>query len=75
MPLNVEIDAPYSRFNGTTITHSNINAFNFHDNKTEVIPKPIDFSNGSGRGNYSLGNGSFFWKVPSYSITVLQFDL
>jgi len=69
VPLDVVIDAAYSGVNGTIITYPDLNGYNYLNNQTAIVPKPIE-----GLSSHS-GNGSFEWDVPKFSISVLQFDL
>lgn len=55
------------------MAHDDINAFNYVNNQTAVIPRPLG-ANGTALPAKS-SNGSFIWNVPIHSITVLQFDL
>jgi len=69
VPLTVGLEQAYSGVNGTIITADDPNAFNFRNNQTAVVPVPLDLS-----GSTS-SDTSFSWSVPSWSITVLQFNL
>ncbi|KAL1637860.1 hypothetical protein SLS56_000417 [Neofusicoccum ribis] len=73
IPLSVSIDAAYSKFNGTIMQNDDINGFNYVNNQTAIIPRPLG-ANGTAVPAKS-SNGSFIWNVPIHSITVLQFDL
>ncbi|THW31256.1 glycoside hydrolase [Aureobasidium pullulans] len=71
VPLSVSIPSAYSGVNGTSITASDLNSYNYVGNKTEVVPRPADVESTA-----SSANGSAWsWDVPKFSITVLQFDL
>ncbi|KAI9759757.1 MAG: hypothetical protein M4579_002142 [Chaenotheca gracillima] len=73
-PLTVEFDQPYQHMNGTILTSGDQNDFNFRNNQTAVMPKPLDMANSS-TGSASNGSADFDWNVPAFSITVLQFSL
>lgn len=73
MPLSVMIDAAYSKVNGTIMQNDDINGFNFVNNRTAIMPRPLG-ANGTEVPAIS-SDGSFIWTVPIHSITVLQFDL
>ncbi|THV87228.1 glycoside hydrolase [Aureobasidium pullulans] len=71
VPLSVNIPSAYSGVNGTSITASDLNSYNYVGNKTEVVPRPAEVESTA-----SSANGSAWsWDVPKFSITVLQFDL
>ena len=69
VPLTVDIDTDWSSVNGTILTAPDLNDFNFRNNQTAVVPKPLDLPS-----NATTSNGTFVWNVPAFSITVLQFD-
>lgn len=69
VPLSVALDTTYSSVNGTILTAPDPNAFNFRNNQTAVVPRPLNLT------APVAGNGSFVWNVPAYSITVLQVDV
>lgn len=70
VPLTLNLDATYTGVNGTILTDPDLNAFNFRNNQTAVVPVPVT-------GLPAMGSGAknFSWDVPAYSITVLQFDM
>ena len=65
--LDVQFDRPYSAVNGTILTDADLDAFNYKDNATAVVPVPVAFG---AEGTPS----SFSWDVPGWSVSVLQFD-
>ena len=67
--LGLDIDTSYSRVNGTILTAPDPNYYNYINNQTAVIPTPINIS------STGSPDGKFMWKVPRFSISVLQFDL
>lgn len=67
--LTVDLDG-WKGVNGTIITADDLNAYNYVNNKTQVVPVETDLSCAT-----SHGNGSWGWDVPAFSINVLQFDL
>ncbi|MCJ1359481.1 MAG: hypothetical protein MMC33_009483 [Icmadophila ericetorum] len=71
LPLTVLLGAPYSSVNGTIITNSNSEGFNYFNNATAIVPAPISALPRPATGS----NGNCTWNVPSFSINVLQFDL
>ena len=87
VPLTVDLDVPYSSANGTILvrilsdmflvafltwpqTNPDVNAYNFINNETAVVPVSFEAP-----ASTRIGNGSFAWPVPAFSITVLQFDI
>lgn len=71
VPLTINFDCAYSAVNGTIITASDINAYNYVSNQTQVVPQPLTLNSTLAGAK----NGRFIWDVPKWSITVLQFDL
>lgn len=74
--LGLSFDAPFSRVNGTILqppTAGDLNAFNYRNNATAVMPKPLSFT--TSLGLYASNSTRFNWVVPAYSITVLQFQV
>ncbi|GAB7364183.1 hypothetical protein MBLNU230_g4734t1 [Neophaeotheca triangularis] len=71
VPLSVDFDCSWHNVNGTIITASDLNAYNFINNQTEVVPAPIEIDQDAVRGEA----GVFQWEVPRWSINVLQFQL
>jgi len=69
VPLSVDMDARWSRVNGTIITNPDPAGFNYLNNQTAIVPVAIDGLCSDG------GDGRFAWDVPAFSISVLQFDL
>ncbi|KAF2396417.1 glycoside hydrolase [Trichodelitschia bisporula] len=67
--LAVDIDTPYSAVNGTILSAEDAKAFNFVDHQTSVVPRPLSLP------AQKSSTGNFNWKVPAFSITVLQFNL
>ncbi|KAI7082118.1 glycoside hydrolase [Hortaea werneckii] len=74
VPLTVNMPQRYQSVNGTILTGADLNSYNYIYNQTEVIPKPINFTNAPITYSPS-SNGSFQWEVPRYSLNVLQFGL
>lgn len=77
--LALRLDVAYSNVNGTILeppTPGDLNAFNYFNNKTAIVPKAISGLEGFGinHGGWT-GDHVFNWTVPAYSINVLQFDL
>ncbi|KAL9595196.1 MAG: hypothetical protein Q9219_006590 [cf. Caloplaca sp. 3 TL-2023] len=70
VPLRVDLDVGFSGVNGTIITDQNVSRYNYVGEPDAVVPRPVELS-----GSEVMGNGSFEWSVPAFSITVLQFDL
>jgi alpha-L-arabinofuranosidase len=67
VPLHIKLDVPASRVNGTILTSRNINDYNFFDSKHKVVPKPIE------RETFGIrGNALDEWKVPRWSINILE---
>lgn len=84
--LDLTLDVPYQAVNGTILEApipGDLNAFNYFNNATAVVPKPIAGLTGFGTealgyNATAVGMGvgrSFNWTVPAYSVVVLQFDL
>jgi alpha-N-arabinofuranosidase len=71
VPLSVDIDATYFSVNGTILTNPDLQGFNYFNNQTAIVPRPIEGL----MSNSTSGNGTFQWSVPAYSVSVLQFDL
>lgn len=61
---------PFSSVNGTIISAPDVHAFNFVNNQTEVVPKPLALP-----ASVAPNQTKFDWQVPAYSITVLQFQV
>lgn len=75
-PLGLTFDTPFTRVNGTILeppTPGDLNAFNYRNNATAVVPKPLSF--GTSLGPYQANATRFSWEVPAYSIVVLQFQV
>jgi len=74
--LSLQVDTPFVSVNGTILeppTAGDLNAFNYFNNKTAIVPKPI-----MGLQNITHGLNSsegLTWTVPAYSVSVIQFDL
>ncbi|KAF2222304.1 glycoside hydrolase superfamily [Elsinoe ampelina] len=71
VPLNLDLPA-FNSVNGTITTAVDLNSYNYVNNKTEVVPQPLDLGALGGAGG---GDAQFQWSVPKFSINVLQFDL
>lgn len=63
MPLTVSMPQKYQSVNGTILTGADLNSYNYIHNQTEVVPKPINFTNGP-VGYSPSSNGTFQWEVP-----------
>jgi hypothetical protein len=50
-------------------TNPNLGGFNYLNNQTAIVPRPLSFARPTNAGN------TFRWSVPKYSINVLQFDI
>ncbi|KAI7377105.1 hypothetical protein KC336_g19636, partial [Hortaea werneckii] len=74
VPLTVNMPQKYQSVNGTILTGADLNSYNYIYNQTEVIPKPINFTNAPITYSPS-SNGTFQWEVPRYSLNVLEFGL
>ncbi|GFZ49473.1 hypothetical protein JCM24511_07593 [Saitozyma sp. JCM 24511] len=72
VPLDVSFDASYTKVNGTILRNDDPNAFNWINNQTAVVPQALG-TNASALPSVG-SNGTFTWTVPTWSITVLQFD-
>ena len=70
IPLTVSIEDKWRAVNGTIITHENPTGFNYKNNQTEIIPKPLNLTT-----SHPADDGAWTWDVPGHSITVLQFEL
>lgn len=73
IPLTITMPQQYSRTNGTILTGADLNSYNYVYNQTEVIPKPINFTEGNGRQYVEGRNVSMEMIVPRYSLNVLEF--
>ncbi|KAI6817140.1 glycoside hydrolase [Hortaea werneckii] len=74
VPLTVNMPQKYQSINGTILTGADLNSYNYIYNQTEVVPKPINFTNAPVTYS-SSSNGTFQWDVPRYSLNVLEFGL
>jgi hypothetical protein len=72
VPLDISFDASYTKVNGTILRNDDPNAFNWINNQTAVVPQALG-ANASALSSVG-SNGTFTWTVPTWSITVLQFD-
>jgi alpha-L-arabinofuranosidase len=70
VPFQLRIDTGYSTVNGTILSSEDPNAFNFRNNQTAIVPKPLDIPASATKNK----NGAFKWQVPAWSITILQFN-
>lgn len=81
VPLTVDITQSFTTVNGTILTAVDLNSYNYINNKTEVVPVPLQLNSttpSAGNGTVPYGNSSsseWSWDVPKFSITVLQFNL
>ena len=79
--LDLALDVAYSRVNGTILEAprpGDLNAFNYFSNQTAIVPKAIAGLEGfglQGSGGDNCSATEFSWRVPPYSVSVLQFDL
>ncbi|KAL9111959.1 MAG: hypothetical protein Q9227_003579 [Pyrenula ochraceoflavens] len=73
IPLSATLNTPYSSVNGTILTNPDLNAFNYKNNQTAVVPVPFT-PGSSAAGNSTGGTGNFEWDVPAFSISVVQFN-
>ncbi|OWP02904.1 hypothetical protein B2J93_3484 [Marssonina coronariae] len=72
IPLTVELETSWSSVNGTILSSEDPNGYNYKNNATAIIPRPLNLTSTKPAGD---GNGSWTWDVPAYSVTVLQFNL
>ena len=70
IPISANLDVRARAANGTTLTNTDINAFNSLDDQVAIAPKALDLPK-----DVLTDGRSFKWLVPAYSINVLQFDL
>ena len=70
VPLQVDLDVGFATINGTIITNTNVSKGNDINDQQFVVPKPVKLPS-----NSVCASGSFFWTVPAFSITVLQFGV
>jgi alpha-N-arabinofuranosidase len=74
VPLSINLDADYMTVNGTILTANDVNAFNFMDKQTLIVPKKLEGLRSLIRTKELSRLNSFLsWDVPRWSITVLQF--
>jgi len=74
--LGLGFDTPYTHVNGTILkppTPGDLNAFNYRNNATAVVPQPLTFT--TSLGTWAANSTKFNWTVPAYSIAVLQFQV
>ncbi|KAF2149048.1 glycoside hydrolase family 51 protein [Myriangium duriaei CBS 260.36] len=76
-PVVLTVDIPaYKSVNGTILTADDLNSYNYINNKTQVVPQPLDLSSAQSGSSGTYGNSSTWaWQVPKFSINVLQFNL
>ena len=71
VPLTIQLTQQFKDVNGTILTAPDLNSYNYIDNQTVVVPLPISNLNSS---SSSGPQGTFQWDVPSFSLSVLQFN-
>jgi len=70
IPMSVNVESAWMSVNGTILTNPSLNAFNYINNATAVVPVPLKLNSTT-----PSFNETWVWIVPGWSITVLQFNL
>ncbi|CZT42944.1 related to Probable alpha-N-arabinofuranosidase A [Rhynchosporium secalis] len=68
--LTVDLEHKWATVNGTILSAPDKNNFNYKNNATEILPRPLNLTQ-----NRADHNNGWTWNVPAYSITVLQFNV